>query len=105
MLGCQAAPRGGLSEHAAAEGPGHGCGDAGSLGAPPAAAPAPRALAEGRDTACRHCPSKGHSPPAWAWGARGSLEDKWESGQMVVSDNEPAAMEATTVAALSSTAA
>ena len=58
-----------------------------SPGAPAAAALAPGAPAEGRDTASRHCSSRHHLGPPWAWGVAYFLEDKGEKEhQLVLSD-------------------
>lgn len=58
-----------------------------STGAPAAAALAPGAPAEDRDTAGRHCSSRHHLGPPWAWSVACFLEDKGEKEhQLVLND-------------------
>lgn len=85
--GFRAVPLGNPSGSAAAPVPGCGSGPGKSPGAPATAALAVGAPAEGRDTACRHCPSQRLLGPPRAWGTAFLLEDKGEKEhQLVLSD-------------------
>lgn len=84
---CPVVLRGSPSGFAAASGPWHGSGAGGILEAQPAAALAPHAPAEGRDTACRHCPSEGYLGLPRLSGVAFFLEDKREKEhQLMLSD-------------------